>query len=69
MSILLKDLKKLIGEVGAVEEAYGGYEITINDADNFPWLNVFNLLLGASYDVWITRRADKLVILSKPFVE
>lgn len=66
---MLIKLKGLVGESGIVSELYGGYEITVLDTNVFPWEGVFNLLLDASYEVWITRSLNKLVILSKPPVE
>jgi hypothetical protein len=66
---LLNDLKNLVGKSGEVKELYGGYEIIVNDPELFPWQSVFNLLLDASYEVWISRPLDKLIILSKPPVD
>jgi hypothetical protein len=66
--VLIK-LKGLVGESGIVSELYGGYEITVLDTNVFPWESVFNLLLDALYEVWITRSLNRLVILSKPPVE
>ncbi len=67
---MLIKLKGLVGESGIVSELYGGYEITVLDTNVFPWEGVFNLLLDASYEVWISRSLNKqLVVLSKPPVE
>jgi hypothetical protein len=59
----------LVGKSGEVKELYGGYEIIVHDPKLLPWQSVFNLLLDASYEVWISRPLDKLIILSKPPVD
>jgi len=66
---LIEDLTKLVGETGSVSDMSGGYEITVLDEDNFPWKVVFDVLLKAAHQVWMTRASDRLMILSKPPVE
>jgi hypothetical protein len=63
---VLIGLRNLIGKSGHVDELYGGYEITVHDAELFPWKSVFDLLLKESHDIWVTRSGDKMIILTKP---
>ncbi len=60
-----ESLKNIIGEAGTVEIAYGGYGITILDQDNFPWDEVFDILVGEAFEVWLARKNSHLVIMAK----
>lgn len=66
---MLESLQNLIGQSGIVEEVYGGYEITINEYEIFPWYKVCSILLEASFEVWITKTGTNLRIMSKPAVD
>ncbi len=66
---MLELLRDIIGEAGTVEDVYGGYEITVNESEKFPWYKVCNLLLDASYEVWMAKSGVKLFIISKPAVD
>lgn len=66
---MLVKLRTIVGKEGEVNEKYGGYEIIVNNPDFFPWKDVFNLLVDASYEIWIKRQANRLIILSKPSVD
>lgn len=63
---MLIGLKGMIGKSGKVDELYGGYEITVTDADLFPWKGVFDMLLSEAHEIWVTRPTDKMIIITKP---
>jgi hypothetical protein len=53
---MLQDLREAIGTSGRVEEEYGGYQITIQDPECFPWYKIFNMLLdSSSFEVWLEK--------------
>jgi len=63
-------LKSKIGETGKVEEDYGGYEITVTDNENFPWHEVFLLLIDSGFQIWINKgEHSQIQIMSKTEVE
>jgi hypothetical protein len=48
---MLQDLRDAIGTSGRVEEEYGGYQITIQDLECFPWYDLqhaFGLIIVRS---------------------
>ena len=66
---MLQDLKNMIGNNGKVEDVYGGYEIMVNNIDQFPWYKIFMFLLESSFEVWMVKSNSKLIIMSKPAVD
>lgn len=66
---MLESIREMVGEAGKVEEVYGGYEITVDEIETFPWYKICNLLLDASYEVWMMKSGEKLLIMSKPAVD
>jgi len=66
---MLDELRDMIAISGRVEEVYGGYEITITDTEHFPWYRVINFLLEGSFEVWMNRTEEGLLIMSKPVVD
>ncbi len=66
---MLHELKEMIGKTGKVIDVYGGYEITIDQIEKFPWHKVCMLLLDYSFEVWMVRSNSKLIIMSKPATE
>ena len=61
-------LKKTIGTTARIEEDYGGYEITVVDNENFPWEQVFSLLLDSGFQIWINKKNSHIQVMSKPEV-
>lgn len=57
---------EIVGEKGRVHVVYGGFKIEVLNAKDFPWSDVFSLLLEFDQQVWIEKRHDKLFIRSKP---
>ena len=57
-------LELQVGKWGDVNTEYGGFEIQVNDQSYFPWYDVFMTLLKYGYEVWVTVKKDKLVILA-----
>jgi len=56
-------LETVIGDTGAVETEYDGFVITILDHRLFPWYDVFNILSGESFKVWLDKKEENLVIV------
>ncbi|MFH1560788.1 MAG: hypothetical protein ABID84_05205 [Chloroflexota bacterium] len=59
-------LRSAVGTSGRVNPAYGGFDIEVNEPAEFPWGRVLELLLALQHDVWVKKRRDRLVIMSKP---
>ncbi len=59
------ELREIVGRFGRVAERYGGYEIVVVDDRRFPWREVFDTLLRYSFDIWIERKDEKMMVLSK----
>jgi hypothetical protein len=57
-------LELQVGKWGEINTEYGGFEIQVNDPSYFPWYDVFITLLKYGYEVWVTVKKDKLVILA-----
>lgn len=66
---MLEYLRNMVGKTGKVEEVYGGYEITVDEIDKFPWYKICNFMLESSYEVWMMKSDAKLLIMSKPAVD
>ncbi len=61
-----EELSWLIGDVGTIYQAMGGYKIAIHHAGAFPWDEVFKALLYRGFQVWVTRHKADLFIEAKP---
>jgi hypothetical protein len=59
-------LELQVGKTGEVRTEYGGFEIEVAEPAYFPWYDCFVTLLKYGYEVWVTRKRDKLVIIAKP---
>jgi hypothetical protein len=66
---MLQMLRDMIGNTGSVNEEYGGYEITVNNKEKFPWYETCNFLLDSSFEVWMVKSESNLIIMSKPAVD
>lgn len=70
LEVLYRDLetriKKMIGETGAVNPKYGGYEICVLNEVMFPWAAVFKVLLESYLEVWLSKKDGSIVITCKP---
>ena len=66
---MLQMLRDMIDNTGSVNEVYGGYEITVNNKEKFPWYETCNFLLDSSFEVWIVKSESNLIIMSKPAVD
>ncbi len=65
---MLDKLKSIIGDTGEVMEHYGGYKIHVKDEINFPWAKIFNFLLDLSFELWIVRDTN-LIVMAKQAVD
>jgi hypothetical protein len=61
-------LKEAIEDTGEVNALYGGFEVRIDDPDQFPWYKILNLLIEIGHEIWITKKEDVIHITSKPKV-
>jgi hypothetical protein len=59
-------LELQVGKTGEIRTEYGGFEIEVAEPAYFPWYDCFVTLLKYGYEVWVTRKRDKLVIVAKP---
>lgn len=66
---LIPDIRKClelqVGKTGEINTEYGGFEITVNEPSYFPWYDVFATLLKFGYEVWVTVKKEKMVIVAK----
>jgi hypothetical protein len=58
-------LRSIVGGAGDVSLVYGGFEIHVIHAAEFPWEKVFRFLLALQQEVWLEKREDLLFIVSK----
>ena len=63
--MMYKILKETIGSTGKINEDYGGYEIIVTDKVQFPWFDVFYLLIERGFQIWIDKKDDQILIMSK----
>jgi hypothetical protein len=66
---MLQMLRDMIGKTDSINEVYGGYEITVNNKEKFPWYETCNFLLDSSFEVWMVKSESNLIIMSKPAVD
>jgi len=59
-------LKELVEDNATVTSLYGGFEIVVNNPSKLKWHKIFSLLLELPHEAWVTRKDEKLVIVSKP---
>ena len=62
---VLDALQTIVGDKGEVVLQYGGFRITVRQHARFPWYDLFNFLVGESFQVWIDRIDGSLVIVAK----
>jgi len=62
-------IEELVKDRGKVALSCGGFEITIKEPQKFPWHEVFETLLNASFDVWVIGKEGKTTICSKPITD
>ena len=65
---MLERLRIKIGNTGKLSEDYGGYEIIVTDPQNFPWNDVFEMLVDSGFQIWIDKHGSQIRIESKPEV-
>lgn len=64
MADLKTCLELQVGKWGDVRTEYGGFEIEVVEPAYFPWYDVFATLLKFGYEVWVSLKKDKLVIIA-----
>lgn len=63
---LREELKLLVGDMGGISEALGGFRIKVFHTRAFPWDEVFKLLLYRNFQVYVTRHKADLFVEAKP---
>ena len=61
-----KELKRLVGDMGIVEEASGAYRVKVAHSRAFPWDDVFKQLLYRDFKVEVTKHKADLIIEGRP---
>jgi hypothetical protein len=61
-------LKKTVRDTARIKSAYGGFEIEVYKPTRFPWYKTLNLLIEIDHEIWISKKEDKIYIISKPNV-
>jgi hypothetical protein len=61
-----QELIDLMGDMGSLNEAMGGYRIKIFHARAFPWDEVFKILLYRDFKVYVTRHKADIYIEASP---
>jgi hypothetical protein len=59
-------VRDIVGHMGAVEQADGGFKIKIHHGGAFPWHELFKALLYRDYKVAVTRKKAELYIEATP---
>lgn len=59
-------LEVQIGKTGEINTEYGGFEITVSEPAYFPWHDCLATLLNYGYEVWVSKKRDRIVIIAKP---
>ncbi|MCS6769360.1 MAG: hypothetical protein NZ570_02865 [Candidatus Caldarchaeum sp.] len=55
-----------VGRTGEINTEYGGFEITVNEPAYFPWHDCLATLLKHGFEVWVSMKREKMVIIAKP---
>ena len=61
-----EELKRLMGETGALIDSMGAFKIKVYHTRMFPWDDVFKTLLYRDFQVYVTRHKADLYIEAKP---
>ena len=61
-----KELIRLVGDMGIVEEASGAYRVKVAHSRAFPWDDVFKHLLYRDFKVEVTKHMADLIIEGRP---
>jgi len=62
-------LSQQVADTGNVAAVYGGFEISVNDEDAFPWASVLRHLLESDHEVWVETRDGQLVIVTQASID
>ena len=60
------ELKRIVGDMGIVEEASGALRIKVSHSRAFPWDDVFKQLLYRDFKVEVTKHKADLIIEGRP---
>ena len=61
-----KELNRLVGDMGNIEETSGAFRIKVAHSRAFPWDDVFKQLLYRDYKVEVTKHKADLIIEGRP---
>ena len=66
MANIEKELTRIVGDMGVVEEASGALRVKVAHSRAFPWDDVFKQLLYRDYKVEVTKHKADLIIEGRP---
>jgi len=61
-----KEISRIVGEMGNIEESEGALRIKVAHSRAFPWDDVFKQLLYRDYRVEVTKHKADLIIEGRP---
>ena len=61
-----KELNRIVGDMGNVEEANGAFRVKVAHSRAFPWDDVFKQLLYRDFKVEVTKHKADLIIEGRP---
>ena len=61
-----KELERIVGDMGVVEEEGGAFRVKVAHSRAFPWDDVFKQLLYRDYKVEVTKHKADLIIEGRP---
>lgn len=65
MADIEEKLRSVAGDKADVSVYYGGFEIAVRDRSCFMWPEIFDLLLGHGYSVYVVKKDGSFKILAK----
>jgi len=63
---VFKELERIVGDMGMVEEEGGTIRVKVAHSRAFPWDDVFKQLLYRDFDVKVTKHKADLIIEGRP---
>jgi hypothetical protein len=61
-----KEINRIVGDMGVVEESNGALRVKVAHSRAFPWDDVFKQLLYRDYKVEVTKHKADLIIEGRP---
>ena len=61
-----KELHRIVGDMGIVEETNGAFRVKVAHSRAFPWDDVFKALLYRDFKVEVSKQKADLIIEGRP---